>query len=118
MNVKYPVARQHLGWIREVDEERGFGFIEGEDFRQDVYFRLECWEGPPPVRNPRGMIVEFEIDEAFLKENKRLRAAAVRLTNRPMGKALDPTGDPRLKAKHHPRALRRRPSWRKKANEA
>jgi cold shock CspA family protein len=115
MTPKYPVARQHLGWIREVNPDRGFGFIEGEDFRQDVFFRFETWEGPQPPRDPRGLVVEFEIDELFLKENKRLRASVVRRTHRPMGRAIDPTGDPRLKAKHHPRALRRKPSWRAKA---
>jgi len=95
--------------------EGDFGFIDAEDFREDVFFHKSVWQGEVNgrIRDPiAGTYVEFEIDEEYRVKEKKLRATVVRLTARPMGRTLTGRDTPHLVNKHHPKARQKRPSWR------
>jgi cold shock CspA family protein len=113
---KFRVQRRRLGTIRWIDPQGKYGFIEAEDFRSDVFFHLSSWErlGPRTAPPAVGQFVEFEIDEAYRDTEGRLRASSLRETNRPQGAAMTGEEDPHLRAQHHPKARRKKPSWRKK----
>ncbi len=111
----FRVQRRRLGRIKFVEPEGKFGFIDAEDFREDVFFHQSVWESQGPGHRPTvELFVEFELDEEFQAAEKKLRAKVVRQTSRPDGAMLEPTVDPHLRAKHHPKARRRRPTWRNK----
>ncbi len=95
--------------------EGDFGFIDAEDFREDVFFHKSAWQDnrgglsrPPEA----GTYVEFEIDDEYFSREKKLRAKAVRFTDRPMSKRLSFRDTPHLANPHHPKARRKRPTWR------
>ena len=95
--------------------EGDFGFIDAEDFREDVFFHKSAWQGEVNGgrREPEiGVYVEFEIDEEYREKEKKLRASVVRLTGRPMGRKLSGRDTPHLVNKHHPKARQKRPTWR------
>lgn len=111
----FHIQRRRLGVIKFVKAEGEFGFIDAEDFREDVFFHHSVWQGE--VRGlPRqplvGAFVEFEIDEEYRARENKLRASVVRLTDRPMGKRLTGRDAPHLVNSHHPKARRKRPTWR------
>jgi cold shock CspA family protein len=109
------LQRKRLGEIKYMRPEGDFGFIDAEDFREDVFFHKSAWQGEVNgrVRDPQvGFYVEFEIDEAYREKEKKLRASVVRPTNRPMGRKLTGRDTPHLVNKHHPKAMRKRPTWR------
>lgn len=109
------IQRKRLGEIRFMEPEGKFGFIDAEDFRDDVFFHKSAWESGQTVREPAvSMVVEFELDEDHFREKRELRAKIVRLTDRPYTKTLIGNMDRRLKAKHHPKARKRKPTWRSK----
>ena len=58
--------------------------------------------------------VEFELDDEQFEEEKRLRAKVVRPTTRPIGRKLSGRDATFQIITHHPKARRRRPSWRGK----
>jgi cold shock CspA family protein len=99
-----------------VNTAKKFGFIAAEDFREDVFFHFDQWESSGPRdAGPRiEMFVEFELDEMHRRNEGKLRAIAVRATKRPDGVKLEDAADPHLRAKHHPKARRSKPAWRKK----
>ncbi|MEZ6086432.1 MAG: cold shock domain-containing protein [Pirellulaceae bacterium] len=107
------IQRKRLGEVRHIDTVKNFGFIRAEDFRDDVFFHMSVWETDRDMPPEVGMVVEFEIDRKHLKEKQQLRATVVRRTNRPYTKQLDLKQDERLNIKHHPKARKRKPSWRK-----
>ncbi|PAY18920.1 cold-shock protein [Rhodopirellula sp. SM50] len=129
---KFRITRKRLGTIRFIDPKGDYGFIDAEDFRDDVFFHHTVWQfggassgGPlqlqqnnsdqPRKLDPEELVtkfVEFEIDDEMFEAEQRLRAKVVRLTRRPMGKKL--TGrDATFKiVTHHPKARRKRPDWR------
>lgn len=117
---RFHIQRKRLGKIISLKEESKYGFIEAEDFRDDVFFHFQDWQGdvskdgvttrvaPEPM-----MWVEFELDDDRFQDDKKLRAKVVRPTDRPIGRKLsgrDATFDI---VTHHPRARRKRPDWRK-----
>ena len=117
---RFRIERKRLGKIVSIKEENQFGFIEAEDFRDDVFFHFQDWEGevskdgrttnvaPEPL-----MWVEFELDDDHFANEQKLRAKAVRPTDRPIGRKLsgrDATFDI---VTHHPKARRKKPNWRK-----
>lgn len=111
----FHIQRKRLGEIKYMRPEGDFGFIDAEDFREDVFFHKSAWQGEVNgrVRDPQmGFYVEFEIDEAYREKEKKLRASVVRPTNRPMGRKLSGRDTPHLVNKHHPKAIRKRPTWR------
>ncbi len=108
----FRITKRRIGRVRFVREDGAFGFIEAEDFREDVFFHRSAWEGPQGTMPVAEQLIEFELDDDHLEAEKRLRATAVRPTDRPEGKQLDARDTPHLMTKHHPKALRRRPTWR------
>ncbi|MGV3483476.1 MAG: cold shock domain-containing protein [Planctomycetaceae bacterium] len=112
---RFHIQRRRLGEIKYMRPEGDFGFIDAEDFREDVFFHKSAWEGEIDGRRREpevGIYVEFEIDEEYREQEKKLRAKVVRLTNRPMGKRLSGRDTPHLVNKHHPKARQKRPTWR------
>ncbi|MCD0460602.1 cold shock domain-containing protein [Roseiconus lacunae] len=43
---KFRITRKRLGTIRFIDDKGEFGFIEAEDFRDDVFFHQSIWQQP------------------------------------------------------------------------
>lgn len=113
---KFQVQRRRLGRVKYVEQDGKFGFIEAEDYRDDVFFHSTAWdnENVQHVLPRVDLFVEFELDEPHRLASGKLRASVVRPTERPEGKQLDENADKRLVAKHHPRARQKRPSWRNK----
>lgn len=110
------LEKKRLGRVRQVDPIKNFGFIEAEDYREDVFFHFAQWESSGPRdQGPRmGQVVEFIIDELHRRESGKLRATLVRATTRPLEFKLEAKAAPELMAKHHPKARKRKPSWRQK----
>ncbi len=107
--------RKRVGIIRNVLPDKHFGFIEAEDFREDVFFHFNRFEPAKKGQQPLlEMPVEFELDEAHRKATGKFKASAVRPTNRPVARRLSGRDAPHLQVQHHPRSLRRRPDWRDK----
>lgn len=111
----FHIQRRRLGVIKYMEPDEKYGFIEAEDFRENVFFHRSVWQGElrGVVRKPfAGAYVEFEIDEEFRARENKLRANVVRLTDRPMGKKLEARDTPHLINPHHRNARRKRPTWR------
>lgn len=116
MNVRHDdlfIQKKRLGEIRHIDPVKNFGFICGEDYRKDVFFHMSVWESDRDMLPEIGMVVEYEINQLHFEENDALRATVVRRTSRPYTKQLDEKADERLTVKHHPKARKRKPAWRK-----
>jgi hypothetical protein len=139
---KFRITRKRLGTIRFIDPKGEFGFIEAEDFRDDVFFHHSVVQHPtdnragplsgqasqqdepgPYGRRPQRPVklnaeemvtkhVEFEIDDELFETEQRLRATVVRPTRRPMGKKLSGRDATFKIVTHHPKARRKRPDWR------
>lgn len=117
---RFRVERKRLGKIVSLKMEDQYGFIEAEDFRDDVFFHFQVWETEfvqngvtTRVAPELLMWVEFELDDDHLSKTRKLRATAVRPTNRPTGRRLSGRDATFEIVTHHPRARRKRPSWRK-----
>ncbi len=109
------IQRRRLGVIKFVRPDGEFGFIDAEDFREDVFFHKSVWQGEVrgvPCAPMEGAFVEYELDEEHRAKEKKYRAKIVTLTDRPMGKRLSVRDTPHLANAHHPKARRKRPSWR------
>ncbi len=117
---KFRIQRQRLGKIISIKAESHFGFIEAEDFRDDVFFHFQDWQGqvekngrtvtiaPEPM-----MWVEFELDDDHFETEQKLRAKLVRPTDRPIGRKLSGRDATFKLVTHHPNARKKRPNWRK-----
>ena len=87
---RFRIQRRRLGKIMHSHEDGSFGFIDGEDFRDDVFFHIDSWngtvteDGVSRKLDPElGLWVEFELADDHLAAEGRLRAKVVRPTNRP-----------------------------------
>lgn len=119
------LQRKRLGRIVRFVLDKHFGFIDAEDFRDDVFFHEDIFE-PTTVRRVNeygesvgdkpmeGLWVEFEIDDEHFENEKMLRAKVVRPTDRPAGRKLSGRDATFRIVTHHPKARRKRPTWRKK----
>ena len=117
---RFRIQRRRLGTITFIQTDSNFGFISAEDYRDDVFFHFQDWEGKvtkngvsrelaPEVE----MWVEFELDDEHFASEKRLRAKVVRPSDRPVGKKLSGRDATFKIVTHHPKARKKRPSWRK-----
>ncbi|MEM6692929.1 MAG: cold shock domain-containing protein [Planctomycetota bacterium] len=118
-NPKFRIQRRRLGKIMTLRPDSQFGFIDGEDFREDVFFHRDVWRSriikngrPINVEPEEGMWVEYELDDERFETEQKLRAKMVRPTNRPGGRKLSGRDATFKIVTHHPRARRKRPSWR------
>jgi cold shock CspA family protein len=103
-----------VGSVVKVIAEKKIGFIRSEDLREDVFFHFSKVEKVGTLDLREGDEVEYEIDELAKIEKMRLQATKVRRSVRPLTMTLKPSDAPELKAHHHPRARKRRPTWRDK----
>lgn len=104
-----------VGSVVKVIPEKKIGFIRAEDLREDVFFHFSKVEKVGTLDLREGDEVEFEIDElAKINKLDRLQATRVRRSVRPLAMRIQPSDAPELKAHHHPKARKRRPSWREK----
>ena len=65
------------GTIRRIRDDRGFGFIQPDDGRQDVFFHASVVEGRPFDQLREGQRVEFE-EGPDERDPRRTRALRVR----------------------------------------
>ncbi len=103
-----------IGLVVKVIPEKSIGFIRAEDLWDDVFFHFSKVEQVGRLDLQDGDEVEFEIDELDKIEKRPLRATLVRRSVRPLTMRLQPSDAPELKAHHHPKARKRRPTWRDK----
>jgi cold shock CspA family protein len=101
-----------VGEIVKVLPEKKIGFIRSEDLDEDVFFHFSKVQKVGTLDLQQGDEVEYEIDELHRIEKIRLQATMVRRSVRPLTLRLAPSDAPDLNAHHHPKARRRRPSWR------
>ena len=124
---RFHIQRKRLGTVKWVQEKGEFGFIDAEDFRDDVFFHHSAWEDTsgnaatstgPNAYKPRlsqsiiDVFVEFELDDELFTVEKKLRAKLVRVTTRPEGRKLKKSDATFEMPRHHPKARKKRPDWR------
>ena len=103
-----------LGIVVKIIPDKKIGFIRSEGLREDVFFHFTKVEKVGTQDLQEEEEVEFEIDELARIEKERLQATLVRRSVRPHSMKIQPSDAPELKAKHHPKARKRRPTWRNK----
>lgn len=103
-----------IGIVVKVIPEKKIGFIRSDDLREDIFFHFSKVENAGTRPLDQGEEVEYEIDELHRIQKIQLQATRVRRALRPLSARLKSSDAPKLKAKHHPKALKRRPAWRKK----
>lgn len=121
----FRIQRKRLGTIRKIDEKGEFGFIDAEDYRDDVFFHRTVWQTEANSNagvETRGVetlsqdlletFVEFELDDEVFASDRKLRAKVVRPTKRPEGKKLSGRDATFQIITHHPNARRKKPKWR------
>lgn len=106
-----------IGVVVKVIADKKVGFIRSEDLREDVFFHFSKVEKSAGNFDlMEGDEVEYEIDELHrINKSERLRATLVRKSKRPLSVRIRPGDNPKLQAKHHPNARKRRPVWRNKS---
>ncbi|MBL6724134.1 MAG: cold shock domain-containing protein [Rubripirellula sp.] len=119
LNKKFRIQRRRLGKVKFLAEKGDYGFITAEDYKEDVFFHMSTWKPDSAtlgessaVELIEGLWVEFELDDDQFEEDKRLRAKIVRPTMRPIGRKLSGRDATFQIITHHPKARKRRPSWR------
>lgn len=117
---KFRIQRRRLGKIMFIEKEGTYGFIQAEDFTDDVFFHSVDWDGRVTKNgitrkiNPEVELwVEFELDDEHRETQDRLRAKVVRPTSRPTGGKLSGRDATFRIVTHHPHARRKKPTWRK-----
>jgi len=110
----FRIQKKRLGEIKFMQENGEFGFIRAEDFREDVFFHKMAWESDENWTPQVEMFVEFELDDDHYEVNQKLRAKVVRPTDRPAGRKLKASDATFEFTFHHPKARRKRPTWRDK----
>jgi len=118
---RFRIQKRRLGKIKFLSKEGDYGFIAAEDYGDDVFFHTSNWV---PELNKDGVIrkvepsvelwVEFELDDEQYDLDKRLRAKVIRPTSRPIGRKLSGRDATFNIVTHHPKARRKRPTWRDK----
>lgn len=102
-----------IGQIITLVADRKFGFIRSEHFREDVFFHFTTLQGLNPKRLRIGQDVEFEIDELLRINKQKLEAILVQEPTKPLSHTLQEETVPGFKAAHHPKARRKKPSWKR-----
>ena len=98
-----------IGFIAKLVTDKGFGFITLRDGSADVFFHHSVVPEGQFEQFEEGQGVSFDLDPLAPKSERRSATKVVACTEQQLGRTADP--DP--SATHHPRARRRKPSWRK-----
>jgi len=106
-----------IGQIITIVADRKFGFIRTEHFRDDVFFHFSTLQGLNPKWLRVGQDVEFEIDELLRINKQKLEAILVQEPARPLYHKLEEDAMPEFRAAHHPKARRRKPTWKARGAE-
>ena len=106
-----------VGKVVKVIPNKKIGFIRSVGLHDDVFFHFSIVEKVGTLDLQDEDEVEFEIDELASIEKSPLRATLVRRSVRPLEMKLQPSDAPELRAKHHPKARKKRPSWRQKDDQ-
>lgn len=107
-----------VGIIAKIIEDRKFGFIQTDHFRDDVFFHQSSLQGLTFKRLYEGQEVEFEINEILRMDEQKLEATIVQAASRPLSKSIDEDPQRGMRASHHPRARQRKPTWRNVSTSA
>ena len=99
-----------LGVIAKLISEKGVGFIKPCDEGGDVFFHYSALVGIPFEQLTEGQAVSFDIDRVAGTRNRR-RAEKVEPCDT---KLLGRTSEGEPLAARHPKARRRKPTWRDK----
>ena len=103
------------GFVKTLSD-RGFGFI-GQEGGPDVYFHASIMAPEEYARIRPEQPVMFELAKRDPNEKpaekKGLRAAVVKLIDRMPGGLL-PLPPPSMTPRHHPKAKRRKATWKRK----
>ena len=111
------------GWIssdlqvRPVSHETSYTFLQTPHSFSSVRHKSQAELLYLGKSLQNGDEVEFEIDELDKIEKRPLRATLVRRSVRPLTMRLQSSDAPELKAHHHPKARKRRPTWRDKKED-
>ena len=116
---RFRIQKRRLGKIKFISKDGDYGFIASEDYSDDVFFHTSNWnpeltrEGVTRKVEPTiDLWVEFELDDDQFDLDKRLRAKVIRPTSRPIGRKLSGRDATFHIVTHHPKARRKRPTWR------
>lgn len=101
-----------IGHIITIIEDRKFGFIRTEHFRDDVFFHFSTLKDLNAKRLRIGQEVEFEIDELLRLNKQKLEAVIVQEPSQPLSHRLEEEFVQEFRAAHHPKARRRKPTWK------
>ncbi|MEM8734475.1 MAG: cold shock domain-containing protein [Planctomycetota bacterium] len=106
-----------VGKVVKVIPGKKIGFIRSGGLREDVFFHFSKVEKVGTADLTEDEEVEFEIDELARIEDQRLQATLVRRSVRQLEMRLKASDAPELHAKHHPKARKRRPTWRSRESD-
>ena len=101
-----------VGVVVKVIPDKKIGFVRSEGLNEDVFFHFSKVEQVGTLDLQEGDEVEFEIDELAKIEKRKLQATLIRRSARPLAMKIKSSDAPKLNAKHHPNARKRRPTWR------
>ncbi|MFN3190353.1 MAG: cold-shock protein [Aureliella sp.] len=107
-----------VGKVVKVIPSKKIGFIRSGGLREDVFFHFSKVEKVGTADLTEDEEVEFEIDELARIEDQRLQATLVRRSVRQLEMRLKASDAPELHAKHHPKARKRRPTWRSRDDDS
>jgi len=114
------------GTIVQWDQRKKFGFIR-PDRGPDIFFHISALGGCAEPRIEPGQAVKYEVDPKTLPKRRskkslddpkpgeeplRPQAMMVELIDKIPGAILDDEG-PAARVAHHPKARRKKPTWRK-----
>lgn len=106
-----------IGHIITIIEDRKFGFIRTEHFRDDVFFHFSTLKDLNAKRLRIGQEVEFEIDELLRLNKQKLEAVIVQEASQPLSHRLEEEFVQEFRAAHHPKARRRKPTWKARPSD-
>ena len=106
-----------IGKVVKVIPEKKIGFIRSAGLHDDVFFHFSVVEKVGTLDLQDEDEVEFEIDELAKIEKRDLRATLVRRSVRQLEMRIKPSDAATFRAQHHPKARKRRPTWRGKNTE-
>jgi cold shock CspA family protein len=105
-----------IGQIIKLVPNRKFGFIRTEHFREDVFFHYSILKDLPSRFLEVGQDVEFEINELLRLDEQKLEATVVQPASRSLSNKLEEEAMPEFRPAHHPKARRRKPTWKARGN--